>query len=89
MSNLTLVVDNRTSIKHRVLKNLMENDGKQVSMFHAIRNIDDTQAAIDALKTLVADGLIERKEIGAWKHVFYRYKSELGFFRRIDAPKLA
>lgn len=80
--------DNRKSIKHLVLKNLIDCGGKPVSMFHAIRNIDDTTEALHALKTLQADGVIERSEIGSWKHVFYRYKSELAFYRCMETPKI-
>lgn len=68
--------NNRESVKHLVLKNLIDCNGKPLSMFHAIRNIADTTEALHALKILQADGLIERSEIGSWKHVFYRYKSE-------------
>lgn len=82
MSNLTLVVDNKANIKHQVLQNLMFHGGKPVSMFCAIRNVEDTGAAIDALQSLLRDDLIERKEIGIHRLVLYRYRSEMGFFRR-------
>lgn len=87
MSNLTLIVDNRTSLKHRVLQNLKDHDGKPVSMFCAIRNIDDTSGAIDALNSLNKDGLIERSEVGPYRHVFYRFKSELALYRQMATAK--
>lgn len=82
MSNLSLVVDNKGSIKHQVLKNLMSHDGKPVSMFCAIRNVEDTGAAVDALQQLVREELVDRLELGMHRLVHYRYRSELGYFRR-------
>lgn len=87
MVNLTLVVDNSANISHHVLKNLESCDGKLVSTFHAIRNIGDTSAALDALKTLIKDGLIERREIGPQRLAFYRYRSELAFYRDVTMSK--
>lgn len=88
MSNLTLVVDNRESIKHRVLKNLMNFDGKLVSMFVAIRHIESTEEATSALEALLHDGLIERREVGPHRLIYYRYRNELAFYRRGLAGKL-
>lgn len=84
MTNLTLVVENSTSLKHQVLKNLQSHDGKYVSAFCAIRNIEDTEAAFDALHSLIADGLVESQTHSEHMFVLYRYRSELPLLRKYE-----
>lgn len=87
MRKLTLVVDNNDSIKHQVLKNLMECDGKLVSPLHAIRNIKNYTDGTEALNSLTEDGLVERRELGPNRLALYRYCSELAFYRRLNNIK--
>lgn len=93
MSNLTLVVDNKDSIKHQIIKNLKEHDGKPVSMICALRNISDIAEGSAGLQELVNDGLVERRLIEAppavGQFVYYRFRSELGLFRDFDRLKSA
>lgn len=85
MSNLTLVVDNRDNIKHQIIKNLKDHDGKAVTMICALRNIEDIVEASVQLQELVKDGLVERQLLDAppavGQFVYYRFRSELGLFR--------
>ncbi len=89
MSNLTLVIDNRTNVKHQILKNLQEHNGKPVSMFCAIRNIEDTFEATQALHELVSEDLVERRDFGHQNIFLYRYRSELNYYRRLEGLKSA
>lgn len=75
---MTIVIDNKESLKHQVIQNLINHHGKAVSMFCAIGLIEDTVGAIAAIESLIEDGLIERKEMGIGHLVLYRYRSELG-----------
>jgi hypothetical protein len=84
-ASLTVVDPN--PIKQKIIQNLIDCDGKEVAVLHAIRNIDNIYAALSALADLVSAGLVERRVIYVSNHgnfEFCRYRTELDLLRKYE-----